>query len=106
MIAELAGEEKCFRDLLLRPEKGSAEDERRGRSRKAEVRFGCERARSEKVNDETSSGSEVAIGLGIERTWDGIRTGETGYRNRIIAVQTQLGSEVWAGKAPTRTGID
>ncbi|MDI9384150.1 MAG: hypothetical protein QM518_07620 [Verrucomicrobiota bacterium] len=23
-----------------------------------------------------------------------------------VAVQTQLGSEVWAGQTPTRTGID
>jgi hypothetical protein len=36
----------------------------------------------------------LAIGLGIERTREEIRTWETGYRNRIIAVLTQLGREV------------
>ena len=36
----------------------------------------------------------VAIGLGIEGTRDGIRPCRTGYRNRIVAVLTPLGSEV------------
>ena len=39
-------------------------------------------------------GVGVGIGIGIEGTGDGIRTRETGYRNRIVAVLTQLGSEV------------
>ena len=54
-------------------------------------------------------GVGVAIGLGIERPRDGIRTRETGYRNCIVAVLTQFGGEVWAvheGQTPTRTGID
>ena len=48
---------------------------------------------SEKVDGEGSSGSGGAIGLGIERTRDGIWTRETGQRNCIVAVLTQLGSE-------------
>ena len=36
----------------------------------------------------------LAIGIGIEWTREGIRPFRTGYRNRIIAVLTQLGSEV------------
>jgi len=39
-------------------------------------------------------GVGVAIGLGIEGTRDGIRPFRTGYHNRIVAVLTQLGSEV------------
>ncbi len=39
-------------------------------------------------------GVEVGIGIGIERTRPGIRTGGTGYRNRIVGVLPRLGSEV------------
>jgi len=38
-------------------------------------------------------GVGVAIGIGIEWRREGIRTWATGYRNRIVAVLTQLGRE-------------
>jgi|LFRM01.1.fsa_nt_gb hypothetical protein len=39
-------------------------------------------------------GVGVAIEIGIEGARDGMRAGETGHRNRLVAVQAQLGSEV------------
>ena len=102
MIAELAGEEKCFRDLLLRPEKESAEDERRGRSRKAEVRFGASGRYPKR------SMAKQARGRGRYRSWyrkDGAWDSET--RNRV-PLRCRHNSEAKFGRArrqPERESI-
>ncbi len=70
------------------------------------VRFWAELEDIRKGPWRSELGVGVAIGLGIGRTGPGIRRQETGCRNRIISVPTQHGSAVWAGQAPTRTGID